>query len=754
MVQVRKHDDAYRLVVETILDCAIFMLDANGRVFSWNAGAERIKGYSTKDILGRHFALFYPREDAQRGKPEQELLAAATQNRFEDQGWRIRKDGSRFWAHVAITAMRDEAGDLTGFVTLTRDLTDQRNRENELWRSHERFQRAVESAPNAMVMVDRAGRIEMLNLQTEVVFGYSRDELLGRPIEVLIPARFRGRHPEHRMSFFANPKPRPMGVGMELYALRKDGSEFPIEIGLNPIETNEGAMVLAAIVDITDRKKKEDELRRSEERFRRAVESAPSAMLMVGPTGRIEMANLLAEQVLGYSRTELVGQTVEILIPERFRTKHPGLRAEFFSDPKSRPIGSGRDLYALRKDGSEFPVEIGLNPIETEEGPMVLAAIVDITDRKAFEDALRVRDRAIEATSVVIADAQAHGGPNIYVNPALSRITGYSREELLRQNMRLLQGPDTDPAAVEQIRQAINSGGSCEVVLKNYRKGGAPFWNELLISPVFDDKANLTHYIGIQTDVTERRRAEERRHELEIARRVQLSLLPEAPLSLPQAEIAGVCVPASDVGGDYFDFFRTRDAVDIVIADVSGHSVGAALVMAEVRSALRAETRKMGGRPASPAQVLSDLNDVLYDDLTKAELFLTMFYVRYQMDTRTLRYANAGHNRALLLRMDDASCSALDAEGLVLGVRREVDFEERSLELAVGDRLLLYTDGITEAENQSGEFFEVARLCTLFSTYRTLSPEALLERLLAEVRVFCGETPIRDDISMAMLQVR
>jgi phosphoserine phosphatase RsbU/P len=463
------------------------------------------------------------------------------------------------------------------------------------------------------------------------------------------------------------------------------------------------------------------------------------------------MMNLQAESVFGYSRDELLGRPIEMLIPERFRGRHPEHRMSFFANATPRPMGVGLDLYALRKDGSEFPVEIGLNPIQTEEGHKVLAAIVDITGRKAFENALRVRERAIEATNVgiVIADAQAQGNPNIYVNPALSRITGYSREELLSHNMRLLQGPDTDPEAVEKIRQAIKSGGSCELVLKNYRKGGAPFWNELLLSPVRDDTEKLTHYIGVQTDVTEQRRAESSRHELEIARRLQLSLLPEAPLVLPSVKLAGLCVPASDVGGDYFDFFRNSDAVDAVIADVSGHSVGAALIMAGVRSALRAEACKAGG----PAQVLNDLNELLYDDLTRAELFLTMFYLSYESGTCTLKYANAGHNNALLLQAGDTTCTPLDAEGLVLGVQQDVAFEERSLKLAVGDRLLLYTDGMTEAENQRGEFFGVDRLCSLFSAYRTLPAEALLERLLSDVRAFCGETPIRDDVSMAVLQV-
>ena len=126
-------------------------------------------------------------------------------------------------------------------------------------------------------------------------------------------------------------------------------------------------------------------LEKSEARFRQVVESAPNAMVMINASGRIEMINAQAERVFGYSRRELLGQPVEILVPERFRDHHPKLRSAFFHDPQSRPMGAGRDLYGLRKDGSEFPVEIGLNPIETEEGTMVLSAIVDISDRKQKE---------------------------------------------------------------------------------------------------------------------------------------------------------------------------------------------------------------------------------------------------------------------------------------------------------------------------------------------------------------------------------
>ncbi|MCX7220445.1 MAG: PAS domain S-box protein [Burkholderiales bacterium] len=178
-------------------------------------------------------------------------------------------------------------------------------------------------------------------------------------------------------------------MSRDLFGRRKNGSEFPVEIGLNPIETIEGVMVLSSIVDISERK-------RLEERFRRVVESAPNAMVMINDQGRIEMVNTQAERLFDYSRAEMLGQMVEILVPDRFRHAHPEKRTMFFGEPQSRPMGAGRDLFGRRKNGSEFPVEIGLNPIETLEGMMVLSSIVDISDRKQKEgriqEALKEKD--------------------------------------------------------------------------------------------------------------------------------------------------------------------------------------------------------------------------------------------------------------------------------------------------------------------------------------------------------------------------
>ncbi|WP_162916653.1 PAS domain-containing protein [Dongia deserti] len=213
---LHESEQQFRLLVENVVDYAIFMLDLNGRIVTWNGGAARIKGYSVDEVIGQDHARFYTEEDRASGLPALALKMAREQGRHETEGWRVRKDGSRFWANVML-----------------------------------------EAAPSAMVMISAAGRIEMVNAQAEQVFGYSRQEMLGQPVEMLVPEQLCGRHPGLRGSFFADAKARPMGAGRDLFAWRKDCSEFPVEIGLNPIETDEGPMVFSAIVDISDRKQKE-----------------------------------------------------------------------------------------------------------------------------------------------------------------------------------------------------------------------------------------------------------------------------------------------------------------------------------------------------------------------------------------------------------------------------------------------------------------------------------------------------------------
>src|SRR5271166_1764520 len=385
----------------------------------------------------------------------------------------------------------------------------------------QRFRLVVEAAPNAMVMIDRAGKIAMINAHAERLFGYSAAELVGQPVEILVPERFRGHHPELRRTFFADPRPRPMGAGRDLYALRKDGREFPVEIGLNPIETEEGTMVLSAIVvDIAARKAAEFALRESEQRFRLAVEAAPNAMVMIDPAGTIVMVNTQAERAFGYSRAELVGQPVEMLVPERFRGHHPELRKTFLADPRPRPMGAGRDLYGLKKDGGEFPIEIGLNPIETDQGTMVLSAIVDITARKATDLALREseeRYRAGERRFRQVVEAAPNAmvmidrtGKIAMVNTQAERVFGYARAELVGQPVEMLV-PERFRSRHPELRETFFTDARPRAMgagrdLYGLKKDGGEFPVEIGLNPIDTDEGTMV--LSAIVDITARKAAD------------------------------------------------------------------------------------------------------------------------------------------------------------------------------------------------------------------------------------------------------
>ena len=366
--ELHESEERARLIIESVRDYVIFMLDAEGRVATWNDAAERLKGYRTDQIVGRHVAAFYLEDDVRSGLPESELEASAREGRFETEDWRVRKDGSRFWASVVISAVRDPEGELVGFTNVTRGVTERH-------RATEQFRLALEAAPTGMLMVDRSGTIVLVNSQIEKLFGYRREELIGQPLEILVPVRFRVGHPAYREGFFGEARARLMGSGRELFGRRKDGSEVPVEIGLNPLHTPDGDFVLSSVVDITER-------RRAVEQFRLAIEAAPTGMLMVDRTGTIVLVNVQIEALFGYEREELIGQRVEMLVPERFRERHPAARTGFAQSPVARPMGAGRDLFGLRKDGTEVPIEIGLTPLRTPDGEFVLSSVVDITERK------------------------------------------------------------------------------------------------------------------------------------------------------------------------------------------------------------------------------------------------------------------------------------------------------------------------------------------------------------------------------------
>jgi PAS domain S-box-containing protein len=258
------------------------------------------------------------------------------------------------------------------------------------------FRALIELAPDAIVVAGQSGRILLVNAQTEKLFRYPRSELLGEPIEILVPERLRTAHPAHRSTYTRDPRPRGMGSGLDLFGRRRDGSEFPVEISLSPIATPQGLLVASAIRDVSERKLIED-------KFRALLESAPDAKVIMDRSGQIVLVNAQTERMFGYARTELIGQSVEVLMPQRFHARHVRHRGGYIESPKVRGMGSGLELYGLRKDGSEFPVEISLSPIDTAEGLLVASSIRDVSERKRIAATLLLANRELESFSYAVA---------------------------------------------------------------------------------------------------------------------------------------------------------------------------------------------------------------------------------------------------------------------------------------------------------------------------------------------------------------
>lgn len=249
--------------------------------------------------------------------------------------------------------------------------------------------------------------------------------------------------------------------------------------------------------------------------------------------------------------------------------------------------------------------------------------------------------------------------------------------------------------------------------------------------------------------VEELKEAERVKREMEIAQRIQMSLLPERPPQVEGLELAGRCVPASAVGGDYYDFFPGDGQVSFLVADVSGHSVGSALMMAITRSVLRAEI----ARGKSPAEVLANTNAAMYEDLSQAELFITAFYAGFDQGTQTLTYANGGHNLPFVWRACEGEYTFLDTDGMLIGVLDDVFYEERAMKLQPGDVLVLYTDGVTEAKNEEGEQFGEDRLYRVVEEKGHLPAQELLDEIYRRVREFSGGLARRDDITVVIMKV-
>jgi PAS domain S-box-containing protein len=317
---LRRSEERFRHMVEGVQDYAIFMLDQHGNVATWNAGAERIKQYKADEIIGKHFSTFYPQDVADSGFPAHELKVAAAEGRFEDEGWRVRKDGSQFWANVVITAIKDDQGDLLGFTKVTRDLTARKQAEEALRRSEERFRLIVESAKDyAIFLLDPQGHVASWNPGAERFKGYKAHEIIGQHFSKFYPQEALDRGwPAHELKVAA----AEGRFEDEGWRVRKDGSQFWANVVITALKDERGNLLGFSKItrDLTARKQAEENARRlaeetaahrvahqERERLHVTLASIGDAVISTDAEGRVEFLNPVAEELVGWNLAEATG---------------------------------------------------------------------------------------------------------------------------------------------------------------------------------------------------------------------------------------------------------------------------------------------------------------------------------------------------------------------------------------------------------------------------------------------------------------
>ena len=399
--QRRESDERFRLLVASVTDYAIYQLDPQGRVASWNAGAERINGYRADEIIGRHFSVFYPSEDIKRSEPARELDIAAAQDRFEDEGWRLRKDGSSFWASVVITPMRDATGALRGYAKVTRDLSARRQLEQSLRLSEANLKTFFDHSPALAFMKDLAGRYTLVNTQFEQRFGLSQAEILGSTDHQLFA-------PDQAAAFRANDREvltRGAPLEFEEQAQYVDGPRISIVCKF-PLHDATGAVVGIGglVTDITERKRAEEEMRASEQSFRELIHSLPIAVYVCDAAGLIEMFNRRAAELWG--REPRIGDRADRFCGS-YRIYTPaGAHLPHADCPMGEVLRTGRavagrEIVIERPDGSHRSAVVNIIPRRDAQGNLsgAINCLTDITSRIRAEQEVKEYAEQLRALS-------------------------------------------------------------------------------------------------------------------------------------------------------------------------------------------------------------------------------------------------------------------------------------------------------------------------------------------------------------------
>ncbi|SFJ42900.1 PAS domain S-box protein [Planctomicrobium piriforme] len=480
-------------------------LELDGTITSWNPAAEQISGWSAAEMVGTN--LYQVTPEHVTALLRQALERIRTGQKVESfETTPLRKDGTQFTISLLVSPVLNEDHVVVGAAIVGRDFTEHHRQQSALQQGEVRYRTLIEAISEIVWTAPASGEVTdgLLGLPGWGVFtGQSAAEINGWGwLEAVHP-----EDREHTAKVWSAAIAQGGIYRVEHRLRRRDGVYRNTAVRGVPVLDNDGAILewIGVHTDITEQKEVEQSLRNSEERFRTFMDNSPALAWVADVSGRVLYANATYRQSLQLPVSDPVGQSIFGLFPKEIAQIHLQSTLEVAASKRIVEVIEP----GIRADGSQGEFLVYKFPIPHDgEEAAVGAMAIDVTGRNRAQKALLLRDRAIGATTqgILITDPTLDDNPIIYASPGFTRLTGYSADEAFGRNCRFLQGADTDPKSVNRLRKAVRAGEACHVEMVNYKKDGKSFWNELTITPLRDAEGQLTHFVGVQTDVTERRR--------------------------------------------------------------------------------------------------------------------------------------------------------------------------------------------------------------------------------------------------------
>ena len=724
---------------------AIIWHDNDDVVINVNDEFTRMFGYSREESIGKRINdLVAPKEFREHAEMFSDMVLHG--QRIEGDSRRRRKDGSVFDVSILGAPIIHE-GKQMGVFAIYRDITERKKSEEESILQKTYLERLFNSAPEAIVWHDKSDRIVNVNDEFTRMFGYTREEAVGMPINaLLVPEELLDEGIEFSQKVIGGER-----IEADTRRKRKDGSLVDVWVIGSPIMHGGKPIGDYAIYrDITDRKKAEEEILLQKSYLENLFNSAPEGIIWHDDNDVVVNVNDEFTRMFGYSREEAVGRKINDLVaPEDLKNE-----AAMFSHMVNHGDRVSADSRRRRKDGTLFDVSILGAPIFREGKQIGVYAIYrDITERKKAEDEILLQKTYLERLfnsapeAIVLHDNHDR---IVNVNDEFTRMFGFERQEAIGKQINDLVTSNELRKEAAEISARIGNGEWVETESKRNRKDGKLFDVSILCAPIIYNNKQVGDY-AIYRDITERKKAEEARMRVEAeartAREIQMNFLPESDPIISGYSVAGRSIPALNVGGDYYDFIRLDEhRLAIGLGDVSGHGLPSALVMANLQATIRSQA----AFDPDPARCLERANRLLYHS-TDAHTFVSLFYGILDIRNHSLTYANAGQNWPIIFP-SAGSPAMLTGHGLVLGVRETTEYTNEEIELRYGDLIVFYSDGVTEAMNEAREQFGDERLIGAVRGLSRGTPQSLIDCIVRSVSSHVGKMPQADDMTLIVAE--